>query len=59
MKSMRWILAAAGILAAGALSAKLKAGKAHPPVAASDAEIKAMAQYVLPEISRLSRPGLA
>ncbi len=93
MKTIRWILAAAGILAsvagyaqsgadlvkakgclnchemdkkkvgpafkelaakykddkgaAATLSAKLKEGKPHPPIAASDAEIKAMVQYVL------------
>jgi cytochrome c len=33
--------------AAGNLSGKLKEGKAHPKIAASDAEIKAMVQYVL------------
>lgn len=32
---------------AGALTAKLKEGKGHPKVAASDAEIKAAVEYVL------------
>lgn len=32
---------------AGALAAKLKDGKGHPKVAASDAEIKAAVDYVL------------
>ena len=32
---------------AGALAAKLKEGKGHPKVAASDAEIKAAVEYVL------------
>lgn len=32
---------------AGAISAKLKEGKGHPKIAASDAEIKAAVDYVL------------